>query len=147
MMDDKMNDNEFDPNFHKSRILFQDLLKEKTYFLTVPNLYKQLKEKYKPSKVYNKKEYHNNCLLLEDCYFNETILIEDKNIKLASGHKTDVSFPPSFFTKYRECVYADHILEDSTVIIEFTITKIKGQNGSTKWSINKIQRKENTIRG
>jgi hypothetical protein len=88
---------------------------------------------------YSKKLYHTNCLLLEDCYFADSFQLLDKPEIIKSGHLCDISFPPSFFTKFREC-QGDYLQEDDTVKLEIHITNQKAQGGSTKWIITSIKR-------
>lgn len=140
MIYDKMT---YDPNNHKAKILFQDLPQNKNYQIKVPSLYTQLKEKYSGhSQDFSKKEYHRHCILLEDCSFNESITLLDKPITIKTGHRVDISFPPSFFTKFSECIDADNLQPDSIGQITFYISDKKAQRGSRKWIITQIKRIE-----
>ena len=135
---------EFDPNYHRARILFQDLQPNKEYQLTVKRLAAQLKEKCNTYPInYSKKEYATNCILLNDCSFNEPIFLKAKGIEVPTGYLLDFSFTPAFVNKYRECIDADYLQDDSTAVIFFKISNETAQGGSRKWCITRIKRKEN----
>lgn len=138
-------DIEFDPNYHKARVLFQDLPPGKEYHLTVKELAGQLKRKIKTYSIKpsSKKEYATHCILLEDCCFNETIILKDLEQEIPTGHQIDFSFTPSLVTKYKECMNADHLHDEHTAVISFVITNATAQGGSRKWYIKRIKRKDN----
>lgn len=131
----------YDPNLHKARILFQDLPINAEYIIKVPKLHTQLVTKFNgTSAPYSQKDYQRNCVVLEDCMFTETIQLQDKPITIPTGHRVDISFPPSFYTKFTECVDAQHLQPHSLGKITFFITNQRAQRGSRKWIITKIER-------
>lgn len=131
----------YDPNYHRAKILFQDLPTGQRYDIIVKDLYTQLKAKYNPSPIqFRAKEYHRNCVLLENCFFKGTVTLKVKEITVASGQTVDISFPPSLFTKIKECTDSEHMLENQSIQLTVHITNEKARGGSRKWVIAQIRR-------